>query len=211
MQRERDNLNLRLQEKENEFIKLESNLRKAKEATTAATLRARTAQVVRHGRAAPSTLIPSSRPLSTLANGYSTPPHVSSVSLAANTVEYTNPTEIRKMVLSMLQEYDPSKVGKIDLIMERFKGRESYLLEKMTQRYLVDDESMMSKSVWTTPSFNSVNGDDSFRSRSAEKCSPHTNKLRTPSDTSTKSSKAESAKRSEAALARHLERMRVRT
>lgn len=222
-QRERENLNSRLQEKENDFITLENNLRKAKEATTAATLRARTAQVVRHGRAAhgdlassPSASSPSLRPLSTLANGYFTPPHPSSVSHITTGVDYTNPAEVRKMVLSMLQENDPSKVGKIDMIMERFKGRESYLLEKMTQRYLVDDESMMSKSVWTTtPTIDSVNGDDSFKSRSVEKSSPRvpgsTAKSRAPSDSSSKSSKTDSAKRSEAALARHLERMKVRT
>lgn len=118
------------------------------------------------------------------------------------------------MVLSMLQEYDPSKVGKIDMIMERFKGREPYLLEKMTERYLLDDGSIMSKSVWTSTGFNSINGDDSFKIRSVEKYTPQAHdsnaKLRTPSDTSVKSSKTDSAKRSEAALARHLERMRVK-
>jgi hypothetical protein len=194
---------------------LEKNLRKAKEATTAATLRARTAQVVRQGRIAQGgNSSPTFKPVVGTTNEWATPPHLTTSSATCNIPDH-NPYEVRKMVLSILQEFDPNKVGKIDVIMERFKGREAYLLEKMTQRYLLDDASMMSKSVWTNLTLESMNMDGSLKSAIGNKSSPYkngsTSKLRTPSDSSTKASKSDSAKRSEAALARHMERMKVRT
>ena len=44
-------------------------------------------------------------------------------------------TEIRSQVLSLLEKHDKSKVNRIDIIMEKFKGKEHLLLQKMTQRY----------------------------------------------------------------------------
>jgi hypothetical protein len=38
-------------------------------------------------------------------------------------------------VLALLEKHDQAKVNRIDIIMEKFKGKESLLLEKMTQRY----------------------------------------------------------------------------
>jgi hypothetical protein len=38
-------------------------------------------------------------------------------------------------VLKLLEKYDKSKVNRIDIIMEKFRGKEHLLLEKMTQRY----------------------------------------------------------------------------
>ena len=38
-------------------------------------------------------------------------------------------------MLDLLEKYDKGKVSRIDIIMEKFKGKESLLLEKMTQRY----------------------------------------------------------------------------
>ena len=43
--------------------------------------------------------------------------------------------KIRSQVLLLLEKYDTSKVDRIDIIMEKFKGKEVLLLEKMTQRY----------------------------------------------------------------------------
>lgn len=42
---------------------------------------------------------------------------------------------IRSQVLALLEKYDKEKVGRIDIIMEKFCGKEALLLEKMTQRY----------------------------------------------------------------------------
>lgn len=43
--------------------------------------------------------------------------------------------EIRSQVLALLEKHDKSKVNRIDIIMEKFKGKEHLLLQKMTQRY----------------------------------------------------------------------------
>lgn len=42
---------------------------------------------------------------------------------------------IRSQVLALLEKHDQGKVNRIDIIMEKFKGKEELLLEKMTQRY----------------------------------------------------------------------------
>lgn len=46
-----------------------------------------------------------------------------------------NIAEIRRQVLDLLEKHDKSKVNRIDIIMEKFKGKEHLLLQKMTQRY----------------------------------------------------------------------------
>jgi Kinesin motor domain len=43
--------------------------------------------------------------------------------------------KIRSQVLQLLEKYDKAKVDRIDIIMEKFKGKEALLFEKMTQRY----------------------------------------------------------------------------
>ena len=43
--------------------------------------------------------------------------------------------EIRGKVLALLEKHDKGKVDRIDIIMEKFAGKEVLLLEKMTQRY----------------------------------------------------------------------------
>jgi Kinesin motor domain len=43
--------------------------------------------------------------------------------------------KIRSQVLQLLERYDKAKVDRIDIIMEKFKGKEALLFEKMTQRY----------------------------------------------------------------------------
>lgn len=42
---------------------------------------------------------------------------------------------IRGQVLALLQKHDQGKVNRIDIIMEKFKGKEHLLLQKMQQRY----------------------------------------------------------------------------
>lgn len=46
-----------------------------------------------------------------------------------------NIEEIRGQVLALLEKHDKGKVNRIDIIMEKFKGKEHLLLQKMTQRY----------------------------------------------------------------------------
>jgi len=76
----------------------------------------------------------------------------SSAASASSTVATEEVAEIRTQVLTLLEKYDTSKVNRIDIIMEKFKGKEHLLLEKMTQRYESDggsagaDESGMTRS-----------------------------------------------------------------
>ena len=46
-----------------------------------------------------------------------------------------NVSEIREQVLTLLEKHDKAKVDRIDIIMDKFKGKESLLVEKMKQRY----------------------------------------------------------------------------
>lgn len=67
--------------------------------------------------------------------------HVTPTKNAASENDYSTASEtvdvssIRSQVLALLQKYDEGKVDRIDIIMEKFKGKEALLLEKMTQRY----------------------------------------------------------------------------
>jgi chromosome segregation ATPase len=45
--------------------------------------------------------------------------------------------EIRAQVLELLEKYDKAKVDRVDIIMDKFKGKEGLLLDKMRQRYEV--------------------------------------------------------------------------
>ncbi len=159
--REIDKLSKLVAEKENLYEGLKSDLRKAKDASSAANLRARKAQMLqsRHSNAAQkgSNLVQPTR------RSDSTSP-----------TKTVDPSEARAKVLAMLKEHDPSKVDKIDAIMERFKGREAFLLVKMSARYESDNNSQASSGQ---------------RSRGG----------------------GASQKRSEMALARHMERMRSRS
>ena len=113
---------MKLQEKEQLLEKASKDLRKAKDASSAANIRARTAQII------------SSR-------GNSRTPAKSSgagvESLGSQHIsnEDMDVSEIREKVLVLLEKYDETKVGRIDIIMEKFKGKEDLLLEKMIQRY----------------------------------------------------------------------------
>jgi myosin heavy subunit len=49
--------------------------------------------------------------------------------------EHGDASDVRAKVLSLLEKHDPVKADRIDIIMEKFSGKEALLLEKMTQRY----------------------------------------------------------------------------
>ena len=139
--RERDSLKRSLEEKEHELNEAFREVRRAKDASSAATLRARTAQVMssRNGTSM------SSRNGTSRGGPPSTPPRIparSSMNAKPNTATTTtsspppaDPEEVREKVLALLEKYDKAKVDRIDIIMEKFKGKENLLLDKMTQRY----------------------------------------------------------------------------
>jgi myosin heavy subunit len=149
---EQESFNSKLLEKERALEVKVKELRTAKEAASASNLRARKAQVLssRGGRVqAPSPAKPStpSKPATPSARSTrstsSTPAASASgasvassaTSVAASSVISEDVSEIRAHVLELLEKHDKGKVNRIDIIMEKFKGKESLLLEKMTQRY----------------------------------------------------------------------------
>lgn len=122
LEREKEALGTKLEEKDKILEKKATELRTAKEAASASNIRARKAQVL-GSRARPSP---------------SKPSRASTTSAAPAPASTTPPeevAEIREKVLALLEEHDQSKVNRIDIIMEKFKGKEKLLLEKMTQRY----------------------------------------------------------------------------
>jgi kinesin family protein C2/C3 len=126
--RAQESLQNKLEEKERLLEKRTAELRSAKEASSAANIRARKAQVLgSRGR-------PASTP-SKIAASPSIGASSSSGASAASTAATEDVSEIRAQVLELLEKHDKGKVNRIDIIMEKFKGKESLLLEKMTQRY----------------------------------------------------------------------------
>ena len=129
--REHETSKNKLDEKERLLEKRSSELRTAKEASSAANLRARKAQVL-GSRARPqnggSKPVGSSPSVGTSTSG-------SSAASASSTINTEEVAEIRSQVLALLEKHDKGKVNRIDIIMEKFKGKEPLLLEKMTQRY----------------------------------------------------------------------------
>lgn len=118
--RENASLKKKLQEKETALKESSQDLRRAKDASSAATLRARTAQLVNNRNGG------SSRPPAARSPTPSTP---------AAPAAAADPAKVREEVLALLEKYDKAKADRIDIIMEKFKGKENLLLEKMTQRY----------------------------------------------------------------------------
>jgi Tfp pilus assembly protein FimV len=117
--RERDSLAKKLEAKETALSQASKDVRKAKDASSAANLRARKAQVIGSRTARSTTTSPLS-PSTPVSSPTSDPVIVDSV---------------RDEVMALLQKYDTSKVDRIDVIMEKFKGKEHLLVEKMKQRY----------------------------------------------------------------------------
>jgi len=119
LEREKESLNGKLEDKDRQLEKKTTELRSAKEQAAASNIRARKAQVL-GSRAEPKK-------------------RASRVAPAATPAASTTPPEevatIREQVLALLKKHDQGKVNRIDIIMEKFKGKESLLLQKMTQRY----------------------------------------------------------------------------
>ena len=128
--RQHESLQQKFEDKERALEKKTAELRTAKEAASAANLRARKAQVL--GSRASSRNLTNKRPA---AKTTATPSTASSNGGAASAADTAKVKEIRAEVLKLLEKYDKSKVNRVDIIMEKFKGKEHLLLEKMTQRY----------------------------------------------------------------------------
>jgi hypothetical protein len=139
----------KLEEKENELENANQQMRQERNKQSASNVRARRDQILgsravgQQLRSTPSRSVTSSNRAAAAAAAApaatGTPSAASVASTAATPSEAsaaTNGTEsIRAHVLALLEKHDQSKVNRIDIIMEKFKGKEALLLEKMTQRY----------------------------------------------------------------------------
>jgi hypothetical protein len=131
--REKEALVRKMEEHEITLEKAVKEARTAKDASSAANLRARKAQIIgsRHSTPRPP-VSASSTPVKV------STPDISVTSRAAAT-KATNAAvdlgRIRKEVMELLEKYDKEKLDRIDIIMEKFKGKEELLVDKMKQRY----------------------------------------------------------------------------
>jgi len=142
-------LEQKLEDKESALERASDALRKERNQKSAASVRSRREEVlssrIRTPKSAiaaptpsrlagtPSTNGGGSRPLSV-----DTTPSVSQRQAAVGESSGEADTDvaaIRSQVLALLEKYDSEKASRIDIIMEKFGGKEALLLEKMTQRY----------------------------------------------------------------------------
>jgi kinesin family protein C2/C3 len=128
-------LERKLDDKENELDAASKRLRQEHNVKAASTVRARRDEVLNSRSRLPA---PSPRKSSVL----SSTPGSRSVERAGrpSSPDTSGPdmdeiAKIRDQVLALLEKHDQGKVNRIDIIMEKFKGKEALLLEKMSQRY----------------------------------------------------------------------------
>ena len=182
MARQVDKLSSQVTEKDDKISDLQKQLRTAKEKASAANHRARTAQIVN----------PRSTPSFGATSSSSIPRERVARSIKPRGAPKSDDeiAKIRSEVEVLLQKHDPNKVGKVDTLMEKFKGRETYLLSKMKQRY----ESGGARPGATSTSNGTANGGASRPVTRASSAAAGTT----------------AQQRSEAALQKHMARMKQR-
>lgn len=154
------------EDKENTIFHLKKDLRSMKEQLNEEKIRLRRSQVMQSRIPAPTKgtrnvdASTTRKPLPQKSSGLMKPS--SRVNGATRKTDPSSPTNtidrkkddpnnvarIRFRVVKMLQEHDPTKVEKIDVVMAKFEGRETELLEKMINRYEGGKEE--SKSIAST-------------------------------------------------------------
>jgi len=185
-----------MEEREGAQLILEDELRKANDASSAANRRARKTQML---QSRPTTDIPRKIKAEVNRSAVITP-RPTTVPTVPTEEMIIDPQDARRKVLKMLEVYDNKNIDKIDAIMERFKGRESFLLKKLTARYgksknispvQVDKlpRNLSSKSLNNMSSNNSVSSMRSMQS--------------------VKSMNSAAKNRSKMALAKHREQTRI--
>ncbi|KAL7576298.1 hypothetical protein ACA910_018121 [Epithemia clementina (nom. ined.)] len=133
-------LEKQMEDKENELQDVKKQMRQDHNATAAAAVRSRRDQVLgaRSGAVANAPPPAATRPTAARAtpeSASSNNHNINSEPTDADDQAEAEAAEVRKKVLELLEKHDSGKVDRIDIIMDKFKGKESLLLEKMTQRY----------------------------------------------------------------------------
>lgn len=163
MKRDHGYLAKQMEDKDNVIFDLKKDLRSVKDQLNEEKIRHRRAQVIHSRIPAPGSKVtksasvfrrkPSSIPSrsssrsrasqkiekSPFAESTSTSP--SQAHVTSNDEEGISASLIRARVLKILREHDPMKVDKIDIVMTKFEGRETELLEKMIARYENNDNA----------------------------------------------------------------------
>lgn len=133
-------LEQKLEDKESALERASDDLRQERNRKSAATVRLRRDEVIgsKPRLIPPAIQTPSpSRPFTA---SRSTPTSQAVVGESSSESD-ADISKIRFQVLALLEKYDKAKVDRIDIIMEKFSGKEALLLEKMTQRYEAGSQS----------------------------------------------------------------------
>lgn len=125
-------LEQKLEDKERALERASDNLIQERNKNSASSVRTRRNEVlssrVRPHNGSIQTPSPISRPKATM-------PTTTTPTKDENGGDEEDTSEIRAKVLELLEKYDTAKVDRVDIIMEKFKGKEGLLLDKMRQRY----------------------------------------------------------------------------
>lgn len=152
LKRDKDSLQRQNELKEGDIFKLRKDLQSMKEQLNGEKIRLRRSLVMQSRIPAPTRspydsttsrkTLPSQKmsglkPPSSRVNGTARETDQASLVDTTERIEKdpNHVSRIRFRVLKMLQEHDPTKVAKIDVVMAKFEGRETELLEKMIARY----------------------------------------------------------------------------
>ena len=183
LKHKQDTLIRQNEDKENIIFDLKKNLRSVKEQLNEEKIRHRRATVMQSRIPAPSARTQSARktddankespymqPLTGLKRPSTRSQSAKKAEPPPTAVPDSNSVaRIRFRVLKMLQEHDPAKADKIDVVMNKFKGRETELLEKMIARYDAkvkdDDEEVTDVAESTTSSTENDSSDGRPKSR----------------------------------------------
>ena len=138
-------LEQKLEDKERALERASDELREEKNKKTADSVRSRRSEVL-NSRIRTSSLRSASQTTATTSRIPASPSRSTALPKASSSpskAEVGQPSgeaavdvsKIRSQVLALLEKYDTAKIDRVDIIMEKFKGKETLLLEKMTQRY----------------------------------------------------------------------------
>jgi chromosome segregation ATPase len=126
-------LEQKLEDKERALERASENLIQQRNKQTVSDVRTRRSEVLGSRASPQNTSIQTPSPTSRPKEDVSTPP--------TNGRNEEDVGEIRTKVLELLEKYDKAKVDRVDIIMDKFKGKEGLLLDKMRQRYEVGSVS----------------------------------------------------------------------
>lgn len=138
--REKDNMSKRVLDYERDVKELKRDLREAKDKEAAANIRVRKSNIMNGSinrvaaKRPPSRLAPSKQTTAKITPSPRKSKDMNQATDKRNDNEMSV-EKIRDEIKALLEKHDPSKVSKLEDLMERFVGKEARLLAKMKVRY----------------------------------------------------------------------------